>query len=643
MLSFPPSYYSRKPTYNKEEFSRLYKDSIEKPSEFWAKMADSLDWFKEFDEVSNNSFAKENLSIEWFKGGKLNVSYNCIDRHLPKKANQPALIWEGDNPNNSKTITYQELHDEVCRFANILNDLGVKKGDRVVIYLPMILESAFAMLACSRIGAIHSVVFAGFSPEALRGRIEDLQAKFLITANYSYRGGKKINLKENVDAAIKLLSPNPIKKTIVVDNGEVAKIGKNEVSYNQLRSKASTNFTPVAMDAEDPLFILYTSGSTGKPKGVLHSTAGYLLYASLTHKIAFAIKEGEVFFCTADVGWITGHSYVVYAPLCNGITSVIFEGIPTYPDYSRYWQIVDKYGVDVFYTAPTALRSLMKMGESWVNKASLKSLKVLGSVGEPINPEVWLWYHKNVGKEKCPIIDTWWQTETGGFVITPIAGISTLKPGFAGKPFLGIKAGLVNSKNQEFKGEGVGNLCIDNSWPGQARTLYNNHAKFYDTYFSTYANKFFSGDGARRDADGDYQITGRVDDIIKVSGHKIGTAEVESALVLDHRVAESAVVGFPHEIKGQGIFAFVILKNGVEVVEAIKQDLINLVAKEISPIAKPDKIIFTPDLPKTRSGKIMRRILRKIAEGERKDFGDIRTLNNPEIVNLLLGIVNNKS
>jgi acetyl-CoA synthetase len=639
--AYPPSFYNRKPILERVEFESLYNLSQQNPNEFWQGQIHNLHWFTKPTKASSYSFTKNNLHIKWFEDGILNASYNAIDRHLPHKANKTAIIWEGDDPKNSTKITYSQLLEKVCKFANTLKEISVKKGDRVVIYLPMILEAAYAVLACSRIGAIFSVVFAGFSPQALKDRIEDLDASLIITANFNFRGGKKINLKQNVDEALNLIeNKNLVKNVLVVENGETFKVSnEKELNYNILSKKVKPFCEAEKMGAEDGLFILYTSGSTGKPKGVFHTTAGYLLYTLLTHKFAFAYKEDEIFFCTADIGWITGHSYVVFGPLLNGGTTVMFEGVPSYPTYSRFWEIVDKHEVDILYTAPTAIRQLMKMGDDFVKSTSRKSLKVLGSVGEPINPEAWHWYHSVVGNEKCPIIDTWWQTETGGFIITPIAGISSLKPGIAGKPFFGINTCLIDSEGSEVKDVGYGNLCIKNSWPGQMRGVYKNESKFFDTYFSNFPNKFFSGDGAHIDEGGDFQITGRVDDIIKVSGHKIGTAEVENAIILNTKVAESACVGFPHSIKGQGICVFVILKQGISESDTLKNELILLVSKEISPIAKPDKIFFTPDLPKTRSGKIMRRILRKIMEGETKDFGDIRTLSNPQIVEKIVQIV----
>ncbi len=620
---------------NKDVYQEMYKQSIENPDKFWGEKAKSLDWIKPFSKVKNTSFGGD-VSIKWFEDGALNVCYNCVDRHLEKKANQTAIIWEGDDPKDSKHINYTELHKNVSKLANGLKDLGVKKSDRVIIYMPMIPEAAYAMLACARIGAVHSVVFGGFSPEALKGRIEDCGSHIIITADEGLRGGKKIPLKENVDAAIATLSSK--QKIVVVKRtgGEIAWNSDRDVWYDDIIAKTSDNCPPEVMNAEDPLFILYTSGSTGKPKGVLHTSGGYLLFASMTHKYIFDYQDGDVYWCTADVGWVTGHSYILYGPLANGVTTLMFEGVPNYPDWSRFWNVIDKHKVNIFYTAPTAIRSLMREGEEPVTKTSRKTLRVLGSVGEPINPEAWNWYYNIVGDKRCPVVDTWWQTETGGILITPLPGAIDLKPGSATLPFFGVKPVVVDNEGKILEGAAEGNLCIADSWPGQMRTVYGDHDRFKKTYFSQFKGKYFSGDGVRRDADGYYWITGRVDDVLNVSGHRIGTAEVESALVSNLNVAEAAVVGYPHDIKGQGIYAFVILKAGVETNDKLKDELLASVRKEIGPIAKPDIIQFTPGLPKTRSGKIMRRILRKIAENDYSNLGDTNTLTNPEIVDELI-------
>jgi len=608
------------------------------PKVFWAEQAKRLTWSAVWSKVKNTRF-KPDVSIRWFEEGKLNVSVNCIDRHLAKNAKKTAIIWEGDNPSESRHITYQELHEQVCKLANVLIVRGVKKGDRVTIYMPMIPEAAYAMLACTRIGAIHSVVFGGFSPEALRGRIEDCRSDFIITADEGVRAGKTIALKTNVDEALKRLPQ--VRNVLVVrrTGGQVAWQADRDLWYHEELASASASHAAVAMDAEDPLFILYTSGSTGKPKGVLHTTAGYLLYASLTHELIFDYRPGNIYWCTADVGWVTGHSYIIYGPLCNGATTLMFEGVPNYPDASRFWQVIDKHKVNIFYTAPTALRALMREGDDYVIATSRKSLRILASVGEPINPEAWLWYYNVVGDGRCPITDTWWQTETGGILIAPLPGATELKPGSATLPFFGIQPLILSAEGKILEGECEGMLCIADSWPGQARTLYGDHARFEQTYFSQYKGYYFSGDGCRRDKDGYYWITGRVDDVINVSGHRLGTAEIESALVAHVSVAEAAVVGFPHDIKGQGIYAYVTLKADAAISESLKKELVKWVRTTISPIATPDHIHFTPALPKTRSGKIMRRILRKIAEGDVSALGDISTLANPDIVNEL---VNNR-
>ena len=620
---------------NESEFQAMYEKSIESPDDFWASQAQSyLDWESKWTEVKKTNINKGEVS--WFSGGKLNASVNCIDRHLPANKNKIAFIWEGDNPAESKNITYQELHDEVCKFSNVLKLRGVKKGDRVCIYMPMIPEATYAMLACARIGAIHSVVFGGFSPESLKDRILDSDCQTVITADEGLRGGKVVPLKQNVDEALKGC---PNVHTVLVVTRTNAEISWNQdcdVRYEEISKNVSDECDPEVMDAEDPLFILYTSGSTGKPKGVLHTTAGYLLQTTISHKLVFDYKEDEIYWCTADVGWVTGHSYIVYGPLANCATSVIFEGIPTYPSPSRFWEVIDKHKVNIFYTAPTALRALMAQGDDFVGSSSRKSLRVLGTVGEPINPEAWEWYFKVVGDSSCPIVDTWWQTETGAMMITPIAGFTPMKPGSATKPFLGIEPALLDENGKEIIGEGSGNLVIKSSWPSQIRTVYGDHQRCIDTYYSLYPGYYTTGDGARRDADGYYWITGRVDDVLNVSGHRLGTAEVESALVLHQQVAEAAVVGYEHEIKGQGIYCYVTLMSETSPSEDLKADLVQLVSKEIGPIAKPDIIQWAPGLPKTRSGKIMRRILRKIATNEIDNLGDTTTLADPSVVEELI-------
>ena len=620
---------------NESEFQAMYEKSIESPDDFWASQAQSyLDWDTKWKEVKKTNI--NNGEVSWFSGGKLNASVNCIDRHLPANKNKIAFIWEGDNPDESKNITYQELHDEVCKFSNVLKLRGVKKGDRVCIYMPMIPEATYAMLACARIGAIHSVVFGGFSPESLKDRILDSDCQTVITADEGLRGGKVVPLKQNVDEALKGC---PNVHTVLVVTRTNAEISWNQdcdVRYEEISKNVSDECPPEVMDAEDPLFILYTSGSTGKPKGVLHTTAGYLLQTAISHKLVFDYKEDEIYWCTADVGWVTGHSYIVYGPLANCATSVIFEGIPTYPSPSRFWEVIDKHKVNIFYTAPTALRALMAQGDDFVESSSRKSLRVLGTVGEPINPEAWEWYFKVVGDSSCPIVDTWWQTETGAMMITPIAGFTPMKPGSATKPFLGIEPALLDENGKEIIGEGSGNLVIKSSWPSQIRTVYGDHQRCIDTYYSLYPGYYTTGDGARRDADGYYWITGRVDDVLNVSGHRLGTAEVESALVLHQQVAEAAVVGYEHEIKGQGIYCYVTLMSETSPSENLKADLVQLVSKEIGPIAKPDIIQWAPGLPKTRSGKIMRRILRKIATNEIDNLGDTTTLADPSVVEELI-------
>ena len=615
----------------------MYARSVRDPEGFWGDHGKRIDWIKPYTRVKRTSFAPGNVSIEWFGDGTTNVSLNCIDRHLAKRADQVAIIWEGDDPKESKSITYRQLHDEVCRFANVLKAHGVKKGDTVTIYLPMIPEAAYAMLACARIGAVHSIVFGGFSPEALAGRIEGGNSRILITADEGLRAGRKVPLKVNADEASNKV-PGTVAVMIVVKRtgGQVHMISGRDFWYHEEAAKVTAECKAQEMKAEDPLFILYTSGSTGKPKGVLHSTGGYLVFASMTHQYVFDYHDGDIYWCTADVGWVTGHSYIVYGPLANGATTLMFEGVPTYPSISRFWDVVDKHKVNIFYTAPTAIRSLMAAGEEPVKKTSRKTLKLLGSVGEPINPEAWEWYHRVVGDARCPIVDTWWQTETGGILITPLPGATDLKPGSAGRPFFGLQPEIVDSAGHVLEGACEGNLVIADSWPGQMRTVYGDHKRFEETYFSTYPNKYFTGDGCRRDGDGYYWITGRVDDVINVSGHRMGTAEVESALVAHESVSEAAVVGYPHDIKGQGIYAYVTLMAGKTPSDAIRKELVAHVRKEIGPIASPDIIQFAPGLPKTRSGKIMRRILRKIAESEFGSLGDTSTLADPSVVDDLI-------
>ena len=621
---------------NHETYEKMYEESINDPSLFWKKHGKRIDWIKPYSKVSDVSYNKEDLHIKWFEDGTLNASFNCLDRHLKSKGNSVAILWEGDDPSESKKITYNELYKDVCKFANVLKKAGAKKGDRITIYMPMIPEATIAMLACTRIGAIHSVVFGGFSPDALAGRIEDCNSSIIITADEGIRGGKTIPLKSNTDEAIS--KATMCKTTIVVKRtgGDINWIDGQDIWYHEEMTLASPDCLPTEMSAEDPMFILYTSGSTGKPKGVLHTTGGYMVYASMTHHYVFDYQENEIYWCTADVGWVTGHSYIVYGPLSNGATTLMFEGVPNYPTVSRFWEIVDKHKVNIFYTAPTAIRALMAEGDEPVKKTNRSSLRILGSVGEPINPEAWNWYNNVVGDGKCPIVDTWWQTETGGILITPLPGAIPTKPGSATKPFFGIKPVLVDNENNELEGPSEGNLCINMSWPGQMRTVYGDHQRFIDTYFSTFPGRYFSGDGCKRDEDGYYWITGRVDDVINVSGHRMGTAEVESALVAHNDVAEAAVVGYPHDIKGQGIYAYVTLNIGVTASEELLVELKNWVRKEIGPIASPDLIQFAPGLPKTRSGKIMRRILRKIAANEHKDLGDVSTLADPLVVQNLV-------
>jgi acetyl-CoA synthetase len=628
---------------NDAKYKKMYKASIADNEGFWAEHGKRIDWFKPYTKVKNVSYKPGKVSIKWFEDGTTNVSYNCVDRHLAKRAKQTAIIFEGDDPGVSQKITYQQLHDEVCRFANVLKAKGVKKGDRVTIYLPMIPAAAYAMLACTRIGAVHSIVFGGFSPDSLANRVEDCDSSIVITADEGLRGGKPVPLKKNVDAADGKVKGG-IKTVIVVKHtgGNVTMQAGRDVWYHEEAAKVSAHCPPVEMKAEDPLFILYTSGSTGKPKGVLHTTGGYLVFASMTHQYVFDYKEGDIYWCTADVGWVTGHSYIVYGPLANGATTLMFEGVPTYPSISRFWEVIDKHRVNTFYTAPTAIRALMQAGEEPVKKTKRTSLRLLGSVGEPINPEAWEWYHRVVGNKKCPIVDTWWQTETGGILITPLPGATALKPGSATRPFFGVKPEIVDAEGKVLKGACSGNLVITDSWPGQMRTVYGDHARFMDTYFATYPNTYFTGDGCRRDADGYYWITGRVDDVINVSGHRMGTAEVESALVAHPKVSEAAVVGYPHDIKGQGIYAYVTLMSGQSASDDLRKELVGWVRNEIGPIASPDKIQFAPGLPKTRSGKIMRRILRKIAEDDFGALGDTSTLADPAVVDDLVKNRQNK-
>ena len=631
-----PADWAKNSYVNQSSYEAKYKESINNNEKFWADEGKRIHWFKPYTKIKEVIYSTKKVSIKWFHDGTTNVSYNCIDRHLPKRAKQTAIIFEGDDPKESKNITYQELSDEVCKLANGLKEIGIKKGDRVTIYMPMVPEGVYAMLACTRIGAIHSVVFGGFSPDSIVNRVLDCKSEFVITADEGLRGQKVIPLKKNVDEALKKCPD--VKKCIVLKRtgGNVPFDSKRDVWYHELTSKMSTTCKPEEMNAEDPLFILYTSGSTGKPKGVLHTTGGYLVYASMTHQYIFDYKDGDIYWCTADIGWVTGHSYIVYGPLSNGATTLVFEGVPSYPDASRFWQVIDKHKVNIFYTAPTALRALMREGDAMVKKTSRKSLKLLGSVGEPINPEAWIWYHKVVGDSRCPIVDTWWQTETGGILISPQPGAVDLKPGSATKPFYGIKPAVVDEKGNELSGACEGRLCMSDSWPGQMRTVYGDHQRFIDTYFSQHDGKYFTGDGCKRDEDGYYWITGRVDDVIIVSGHNLGTAEIESAFVAHPKVAEAAVVGYPHDIKGQGLYCYVTLKVGEAGSDALTKELKDLVRKIIGPLATPDLIHFTPGLPKTRSGKIMRRILRKVAENQFENLGDTSTLADPTVVQSLI-------
>ncbi|HEY6024516.1 MAG TPA: acetate--CoA ligase [Pseudolabrys sp.] len=623
-------------------YQELYARSIKDPNGFWAEQAKRLDWIKPFSKVKNSSYDSHNVSIKWFEDGTLNVAYNCVDRHLAKRGDQTAILWEGDDPKDDKKITYKQLHAEVCRFANVLKARGVKKGDRVTIYMPMIPEAAISMLACARIGAIHSVVFGGFSPDSLAGRVDDCKSDVIVTADEGVRGGRKIPLKANTDAACDKVGH--VKSVIVIRHtGEKVnmKAGR-DVYYDEIAKTVAADCPCEEMNAEDPLFILYTSGSTGKPKGVLHTTGGYLVYTAITHQYVFDYHDGDIYWCTADVGWVTGHSYIVYGPLANGAITMMFEGVPNYPTTSRFWEVCDKHKVNTIYTAPTAIRALMQGGNDPVKKTSRKSLRLLGTVGEPINPEAWEWYYHVVGEDRCPVVDTWWQTETGGILITPLPGATRLKPGSATRPFFGVVPEIVDAEGRVQQGATSGNLCIADSWPGQMRTVYGDHERFVETYFKTYPGKYFTGDGCRRDADGYYWITGRVDDVINVAGHRLGTAEVESALVAHPKVSEAAVVGYPHDIKGQGIYAYVTLMAGEKPTEDLRKELVGWVRKEIGPIASPDLIQFAPGLPKTRSGKIMRRILRKIAEDEFGNLGDTSTLADPAVVDDLVNNRQNK-
>lgn len=621
---------------NNETYLKMYEESIKNPSAFWGEHGLRLDWIKPYSKVKDTLFSRDDVSIKWYEDGTLNASVNCIDRHLEKRGQQTAIIWEGDEPDQQSHISYQDLYEQICKFANILKRRGVKKGDRVTIYMPMIPEATYAMLACARIGAVHSVVFGGFSPDALAGRILDCESTCVITADEGIRGGKKIPLKDNTDKALEKCPE--VSTTVVVrrTGGDINMLEGRDVWHHEMAEQVEADCPPEEMSAEDPLFILYTSGSTGKPKGVLHTTGGYMVYAAMTHEYVFDYRDGEIYWCTADVGWVTGHSYIVYGPLANGATTLMFEGVPNYPDNSRFWQVCDKHNVNIFYTAPTALRALMREGDAPVKATSRKSLRILGSVGEPINPEAWLWYYQTVGDERCPIVDTWWQTETGGILISPLPGATALKPGSATRPFFGIQPTLVDTDGNPLVGANSGNLCISDSWPGQMRSVYGDHKRFIETYFIQYPGHYFTGDGCRRDEDGYYWITGRVDDVLNISGHRLGTAEVESALVAHSKVAEAAVVGYPHDIKGQGIYCYVTLNAGEAGSDALRAELVKWVRAEIGPIASPDLIQFSPNLPKTRSGKIMRRILRKIAEDDFSNLGDTSTLADPSVVTDLI-------
>ena len=624
------------------KYQEMYARSIKDPNGFWAEQAKRIDWIKPFSKVKNTSYDPHNVSIKWFEDGTLNACYNCVDRHLAKRGDQTAILWEGDEPNDDKKLTYKQLHAEVCRFANVLKARGVKKGDRVTIYMPMIPEAAVSILACARIGAVHSVIFGGFSPDSIAGRIEDCKSTVVVTADEGVRGGRKIPLKANVDAACDKVGGVATVIVVKRTNAAVNMKAGRDVFYDEIAKTVPADCPCEEMSAEDPLFILYTSGSTGKPKGVLHTTGGYLVYVSITHQYVFDYHDGDIYWCTADVGWVTGHSYIIYGPLSNGAISMMFEGVPNYPTTSRFWEVCDKHKVNIIYTAPTAIRALMQGGNDPVKKTSRKSLRLLGSVGEPINPEAWEWYYHVVGDDRCPIVDTWWQTETGGILITPLPGATKLKPGSATLPFFGVQPEIVDAEGKVQNGATSGNLCISDSWPGQMRSVYGDHQRFVDTYFKTYPGKYFTGDGCRRDEDGYYWITGRVDDVINVAGHRLGTAEVESALVAHPKVSEAAVVGYPHDIKGQGIYAYVTLMAGEKPTEELRKELVGWVRKEIGPIASPDLIQFAPGLPKTRSGKIMRRILRKIAEDEFGNLGDTSTLADPAVVDDLVSNRQNK-
>lgn len=632
-----PAEWAAKAYMTEKGYSDAYNMSVQDPERFWRNEAQRIDWMKAFSKIKNTSFNEADFGIKWFEDGELNVCANCLDRHLPARRDDIALIWEGDDPSQQRRISYGELHAEVCRFANVLKGLGARKGDRITIYMPMIPEAAMAMLACTRIGAIHSIVFGGFSPDALAGRIQDCDSSIVVTADAGMRGGKLVPLKSNVDEAI--ANCPSVQKLLVVRHvgNDITMHRERDIWYDEARESVNADCQPEPMNAEDPLFILYTSGSTGKPKGVLHTTGGYLVWVTTTYHYVFNYQPGEIFWCAADIGWVTGHSYVVYGPLANGATTVMFEGVPNYPTHSRFWEIVDRHQVNIFYGAPTALRALMREGDEWVKKTSRASLHLLGSVGEPINPEAWNWYYTVVGEGRCPIVDTWWQTETGGAMITPLPGATALKPGSASQPMFGVQPQLVDGEGQVLEGATDGNLCIIDSWPGQMRTVWGDHERFFQTYFTTYPGKYFTGDGCRRDEDGYYWITGRVDDVINVSGHRMGTAEIESALVAHSKVSEAAVVGFPHDIKGQGIYAYVTLNVNEAESPEMRAELIKWVRHEIGPIATPDVIHFAPGLPKTRSGKIMRRILRKIAEGDTSNLGDISTLADPSVVDNLVG------
>ena len=637
-----PADWRKRAYVDEAKYKEMYARSVKNPNGFWGEQAKRIDWIKPFSKVKNTSYDPGNVSIKWFEDGTLNVCHNCVDRHLAKRGDQTAILWEGDDPKDDKKLTYKQLHAEVCRFANVLKSRGVKKGDRVTIYLPMIPESAISMLACARIGAVHSVVFGGFSPDSLAGRIEDCKSNVVVTADEGVRGGRKIPLKANVDAACD--KAGGVTSVIVVKrtNTPVNMKSGRDIYYEEIAKTVGADCPCEEMNAEDPLFILYTSGSTGKPKGVLHTSGGYLVYTSITHQYVFDYHDGDIYWCTADVGWVTGHSYILYGPLSNGAISMMFEGVPNYPTNSRFWEVCDKHKVNIIYTAPTAIRALMQGGDNPVKKTSRKSLRLLGTVGEPINPEAWEWYYHVVGDDRCPIVDTWWQTETGGILITPLPGATRLKPGSATRPFFGVQPEIVDAEGKVQSDATSGNLCIIDSWPGQMRTVYGDHQRFIDTYFKTYPGKYFTGDGCRRDEDGYYWITGRVDDVINVAGHRLGTAEVESALVAHPKVSEAAVVGYPHDIKGQGIYAYVTLMAGEKPTEDLRKELVGWVRKEIGPIASPDLIQFAPGLPKTRSGKIMRRILRKIAEDEYGNLGDTSTLADPAVVDDLVSNRQNK-